>query len=163
MGALVSQLHSTKLGEATAPSTSAVCSLPPEIVGRILELAVEGLDAKPRRFLLRLASSMCRIWSIEARLLLWRDITVREEWQARKVLSSPVLGSYRTTKLTLDGGPSLHKSLSSASAREVCAGLVGIKHLVMVDFVVQCALEMSLLHSPSLKGTKDPLKRNVLL
>lgn len=60
-----------RLEEAASPITT--LSLPQELIGRILELAVEGVH--PREHQEKICRALvCKSWSVEARVLLWRKV-----------------------------------------------------------------------------------------
>lgn len=81
-------------------------SLPPELIGRILELAVEDTarnyiphTAHERESILRRATLVCKAWSEEAQVLLWGKVVIQNESRAQRLLCSPGLGKYRTKEL----------------------------------------------------------------
>lgn len=136
-----------------APRTTSQ-SLAPELVGRILELGVESLvlEHVERYSLLCSASRVCMIWSLEARVLLWKNVIVQQA-QAVKLLSSPALGRYQTRELSLRvvSVVSSLGRLTPRSATAVAASLVGIRSLHLARFIGVNRLEQAVLYLPSLK------------
>lgn len=128
-------------------------SLAPELVGRVLQIAIEDLEDHERQMLLCSASLVCKTWSSEAQLLLWKRIVILNETQARQLLSSPSLGQYKTEVLSIV--PKERDRLMGFLAGAVCANVVGIVNLELAFFFGENRLEGTVLGLPSLKGVKD--------
>lgn len=139
---------------ANAPQTR---TLPPEIVGRILDIAVDSdwLEAPFKsRKLCRRAGLVCRSWRFEAQAVLWKRIKICAEATARRLLSSPALGKFRTRQLVLWGRG--HGDLTADSASVVMALLMGIETLSLRAFPARYVLlELTILSFPSLRGACD--------
>lgn len=132
-------------------STVAIHSLAPEIIGRILELA----DLRHREYEtapddLISASLMCKIWSMEARFLLWRSVYIWREQQVLPFLASPGLGKYRTTSLYLYGRP-----LIASSVMDIVKVVAGVERVFLRNFWSEgdSSLDISVLYLPALHGT----------
>lgn len=127
---------------------------PPELVARILELAVEdSASYNSRLVFLCCASLVCKAWSVEARVLLWRKVVILEESEALKLLSSPALGSYTTNELVLMPTYDPTK-FTAASCTAVASALVGIKRLTMDYFMKDVQLDGTIFSLPSLRGAQ---------
>lgn len=125
-------------------------SFPPELIRRILELAIENWSdwnsASTRLTLLRNASLVCKIWSLEAQSLLWSNLVIWDDRRAlaKRVLSSSALGKFRTPGLAL---------WSCEESLEVIAGLKGVEDLFIGSYEVRHGLTSAVFSFPSLKGT----------
>lgn len=138
--------------QSSPPHLSGIRSLAVELLGRILEIAVEDLVYEDRQMLLCRASLVCKTWSWEAQLLLWKKIVLLHEIQARQLLSSLSLGKYTTEAVKLL--PEDSDRLTGLSAGAVCANLVGIEHLDLAFFSGENILDGTFLGLPSLKGKR---------
>lgn len=114
-----------------APAT--IHSLAPEIMARVLELVEPADDWQtvPARHLAMCRTSLvCRSWTLEARIILWRKLAIGREGQAERILASPALGSFRTQEVAFWGSV----NLTASSTAEVLARLHGVKHLELLFF-----------------------------
>lgn len=136
-------------------------SFTPELIARILELAVEDLAdewTNPTRVsLLCQASLVDRNWRTEAQTLLWRRVELKTEARTLLLLSSSALGRYRTRQLSLMGPQLL--DLTVPSAMEMAAHLIGIEELDLAYFALtdDDQLDSSFLSLPNLKGMSPEL------
>lgn len=90
------------------PPPTTIQSLSRELIGRILELAVEDEpnNHRSRTTLLFRASLVCKVWIGEAQVLLWRKVFISNESMAQRLLSTPALGKgYRTKELNFSRDP----------------------------------------------------------
>lgn len=100
-------------------------SLAPELVAKILELAVEGLSlwsSPTRRNVLLSASLVYREWCVEARALLWREIILPDDVEGERLLCSSALGLHQTRSLVLH-------AVTTLAAGEVLHRLLGLQSL----------------------------------
>lgn len=131
---ITSQNLGAKMADITpqrAPAT--IHSLAPEIMARVLELVEPADDWQtvPARHLAMCRTSLvCRSWTLEARIILWRKLAIGREGQAERILASPALGSFRTQEVAFWGSV----NLTASSTAEVLARLHGVKHLELLFF-----------------------------
>lgn len=122
-------------------------SLAPELVAKILELAVEGLSlwsSPTRRNVLLSASLVYREWCVEARALLWREIILPDDVEGERLLCSSALGLHQTRSLVLH-------AVTTLAAGEVLHRLLGLQSLEIWEG--EGTFDSAIFCAPGLKGT----------
>lgn len=145
---------------------ASINSLPMELCERILELGIEDFRLyevdvrKSQAFLL----SVCQVstrWNSAAQPLIWRDIWIRTEQEAVRLLESPVVKRYKTVRFGVGSVGNMQPDLSAHSLTALFDQLQGLQHLEIADLA---PLKISTLCHSSLRGMpllfpSSPVKR----
>lgn len=71
-------------------------SLPPELIRIILQADEACLYPVLRNAFLLVTSLVCRKWKVEAQAVLWEDLAIRLDEDAKRILACSLLGDFQT-------------------------------------------------------------------
>lgn len=161
-GLNLAQLSLLRLSSSRSARPSFIGALPPELVFRILKLAADAegsasLWAKQRYALLRSICLVCRMWGEAGTILLWRDVNIGKEVQAKLALRSTGFGRHAVHRLQIAGTYGRETGVTGISTGRLISRAKVMGHL---DLRCYAASEVGsefelinfLLSSPDLSG-----------
>lgn len=142
---------------SNSPLPTAIQSLPPELLIRILQLGDDSYyssihSSNYPTFLLS-SALVCSTWTKVALTLLWNQLGICTETKAKKLLSSPAWGRYRTQKLKIENRFFWSQDfVDPVIVADVDEGVKGVEDLVLQLFQGEHKLDSLMLLSPNLYG-----------